>query len=69
MQKSFAKNREQVKLSEYQKNIEVSISIKDVLRIVSSAIYLNFLNVALDRPQDPLIRFSRLVSRLILIFW
>jgi len=35
-----------------RKNIEVSVSIKDVLGIVSSAIYLNFLNVVLDRPKD-----------------
>jgi len=42
MQKSFAKNREQVKLDGCQEKIEVSVSIGDVLRFVSSAIYLNF---------------------------
>jgi len=55
MQKSFAKNREQAKLDGYQKKIEVSVSNKDVLPFVFSAIYLNVLNVALDRTQNSLI--------------
>jgi|GEM_PF-6316159 hypothetical protein len=38
-----------------RKKIEFSISIEDVLRFVFSAIYLNVLNVALDRTQHSLI--------------
>jgi hypothetical protein len=38
-----------------RKKIEVSVAIEDVLLLVSSAIYLKFLNVALDRSQYSLI--------------
>jgi hypothetical protein len=38
-----------------RKKIEVSVLIGDVLRFVSSAIYLKFLTVAFDRLQHPLI--------------